>query len=140
MAESFNDRYQQKFLGKHFMTTIENLQSGSLAFEQRHNSKYRYSKLKGHTPLKALSIAKVRLKFPAKDESPKHRLKKPETGKYHVVRLIRSDLKLDVFGERFSVPPETMFEYVVATIDVKEQKLKIFLDKIQVDEFDYTLR
>jgi transposase InsO family protein len=140
MVESFNDRYQQKFLGKHFMTTIENLQSGSLAFEQRHNSKYRYSKLKGHTPLKALSIAKVRLKFPAKDESPKHRLKKPETGKYHVVRLIRSDLKLNVFGERFSVPPETMFEYVVATIDVKEQKLKIFLDKIQVDEFDYTLR
>jgi transposase InsO family protein len=140
MVESFNDRYQQKFLGKHFMTTIENLQSGSLAFEQRHNSKYRYSKLKGHTPLKALSIAKVRLKFPAKDESPKHRLKKPETGKYHVVRLIRSDLKLNVFGERFSVPPETMFEYVVATIDVKEQKLKIFLDKIQVEEFDYTLR
>ncbi|VEN73270.1 hypothetical protein EPICR_140031 [Candidatus Desulfarcum epimagneticum] len=25
-------------------------------------------------------------------------------------------------------------EYVVATIDVKEQKLKLFLDKTQVDE------
>jgi putative transposase len=56
------------------------------------------------------------------------------------VRLIRSDLKLDVFGERFSVPPETMLEYVVATIDVKEQKLKLFLDKTQVEEFDYKLR
>ena len=56
------------------------------------------------------------------------------------MRLIRSDLKLDIFGERFAVPPETMYEYVVATIDVKEQKLKVFRDKTQVDEFGYTLR
>ncbi len=74
------------------------------------------------------------------DEPPKHRLDKPEMGKYHVVRLIRSDLKLDIFGERFPVSPEAMLEYVVATIDVKEQKLKLFLDKIQVEEFDYKLR
>jgi hypothetical protein len=33
-----------------------------------------------------------------------------------------------------------MLEYVVATIDVKEQKLKLFLDKKQVEEFDYKLR
>jgi hypothetical protein len=33
-----------------------------------------------------------------------------------------------------------MLEYVVATIDVKEQKLKLFLDKTQVEEFDYKLR
>jgi putative transposase len=29
---------------------------------------------------------------------------------------------------------------VVATIDVKEQKLKLYLDKIQVEDFDYKLR
>jgi putative transposase len=29
---------------------------------------------------------------------------------------------------------------VVATIDVKEQKLKLYLDKSQVDEFSYNLR
>jgi hypothetical protein len=33
-----------------------------------------------------------------------------------------------------------MLQYVVATIDVKEQKLKLFLDKTQVEEFDYKLR
>jgi hypothetical protein len=60
--------------------------------------------------------------------------------KYHLVRLIRSDLELDIFGERFPVPPEMMLQYVVATIDVKEQKLKLFLDKTQVEEFDYKLR
>ena len=140
MIENFNDRYQQRFIGKVILTSMEELKSGSLAFEQRHNSKYRYSKIKGNTPLKALATSNATLRFPTVDEPPKYRQKKPEIGKYHVVRLIRSDLKLNIFGECFSVPPETMLEYVVATIDVKEQKLKLFLDKKQVEEFDYKLR
>lgn len=140
MIESFNDRYQQMFLGKVIMLSEYDLKAGSLAFEQRHNSRYRYSKLRGNTPLKALAVSNATLRFPTKDEAPMHRIKKPETGRYHVVRLIRSDLKLNIFGECFTVPPELMLEYVVATIDVKEQKLKLFLDKIQVEEFDYKLR
>ena len=139
MVEQFNDLYQQKFLAKVIMTTEDDLRTGSLAFEQRHNSSYRYSRLKGGTPLKALTASKVKLRFPRQEEAPRHRLKKPETGRYHVVRLIRSDLKLNVFGEIFPVPPELKCEYVVATIDVKEQKLKLFLDKTQVEEFDYQL-
>jgi putative transposase len=140
MIENFNDRYQQRFLGKILMASIEELQSGSLTFEQRHNSRYRYSKLKGDTPLKSLAAANANLRFPTEEKPPEYRQNKPEIGKYHVVRLIRSDLKLNIFGESFSVPPETMLEYVVATIDVKEQKLKLFLDKKQVEEFDYKLR
>lgn len=140
MIENFNDRYQQRFLGKVTLSSMEELQSGSLAFEQRHNSKYRYSKIRGNTPLKALAASNAKLRFPTVDEPPSYRQKKPEIGKYHVVRLIRSDLKLNIFGECFSVPPETMLEYVVATIDVKEQKLKLFLDKKQIEEFDYKLR
>jgi hypothetical protein len=140
MIENFNDRYQQRFPGKVALASMEELQSGSLAFEQRHNSKYRYSKIKGDTPLKALASSNATLRFPTGDEPPKYRQKKPEIGRYHVVRLIRSDLKLNIFGECFSSPPETMLEYVVATIDVKEQKLKLFLDKKQIEEFDYKLR
>ncbi|MEK6704926.1 MAG: helix-turn-helix domain-containing protein [Bdellovibrionota bacterium] len=140
MIENFNDRYQQRFLGKVSMASEEELKIGSLAFEQRHNSKYRYSKLKGSTPLKALAASHAQLRFPAEEEPPRNCLKKPEIGKYHAVRLIRSDLKLNIFGECFQAPPETALEYVVATIDVKEQKLKLFMDKKQVEEFDYKLR
>ena len=140
MIENFNDRYQQMFLGKVVMSSQEDLKAGSLVFEQRHNSRYRYSKLGGKTPLKALAATNTNLRFPVEDKAPNHRMKKPETGKYHLVRLIRSDLKLNVFGEIFRVPPELQLEYVVATINVKEQKLKLFLDKTQVDEFRYKLR
>jgi hypothetical protein len=47
---------------------------------------------------------------------------------------------LDIFGEIFPAPPQTQYEYVVATIDVKEQKLKLSLDGIQVEEYKYQLR
>jgi len=46
---------------------------------------------------------------------PRHRLKKPTTGRYHLVRLIRSDMKINIFGELFPVPPELKLEYVVVT-------------------------
>jgi putative transposase len=63
MIESFNDRYQQMFLGKVIMASEDDLKTGSLAFEQRHNSRYRYSKLRGDTPLKALAASNVKLRI-----------------------------------------------------------------------------
>ncbi len=40
---------------------------------------------------------------------------------------------------KFRIPPEAIYEYVVATIEVKEPKLKLYLDKVQIDEIDYKL-
>jgi putative transposase len=140
VVEKFNDHYEQKFLNRVTMSSIAQLRQESLAFEHRHNNTYRYSKLKGKTPLKALAAEAKKLIFPSKSDAPKHPLEKPEEGFYHLVRFIRSDCRLSIFGEMFSVPPQTQYEYVVATIDVKEQKLKLFLDTIQVEEYKYQLR
>ena len=140
VVEKFNDHYRQKFLDKITMVSMPQLRQESLAFEQRHNSTYRYSKIKGKTPLMALADKNAKLIFPSKSDAPKHPLDKPEEGCYHLVRFIRGDCRLNIFGEMFSVPPQTQYEYVVATIDVKEQKLKLFLDTIQIDECKYQLR
>ena len=140
IVEKFNDHYEQKFLAKVMMASMAQLKSESLAFEHRHNSSYRYSKIKGKTPYKALADANTKLVFPSKKGVPKHPLDKPEEGHYHFVRLIRSNCRLDIFGETFPVPPETQYEYVVATIDVKEQKLKLYRDTVQVEEYEYRLR
>ena len=140
IVEKFNDHYRQKFLEKVTMASMPQLRQESLAFEYRHNSTYRYSKIKGKTPLKALAEKKAKLIFPSKSYAPKHPLEKPEDGHYHLVRFIRSDCRLNIFGEMFPAPPQTQYEYVVATIDVKEQKLKLYLDTIQVEEYKYQLR
>lgn len=140
VVEKFNDHYKQKFVGKVTMTTEAELKQASLDFEYKHNSSYRYSKLHGQTPLKALAGIGIKLTFPDQKEAPYYPLKKPESGRYHLIRFIRSDLRLNIFGELFSVSPELQYEYVVATIDVKEQKLKIFLYNNQVEEYKYQLR
>jgi hypothetical protein len=140
VVEKFNDHYRQRFLDKVSLSTKKDLIDKSLAFEQRHNSTYRYSKLCGKTPLKTLESSQFTLRFPEKVEPPKHRMKKPITGRYHLVRFIRSNRQLNIFGELFTMPPEIVYEYVVATIDVSEQKLIIYLDKTLVDVYDYSLR
>lgn len=140
VIEKFNDHYREKFLDKVTMTSTTQLQEGSLAYEDRHNSTYRNSKLKGQTPLKALARMGRTLVFPNREQAPRHPLEKPTAGRYHLVRFIRSDLRVNIFGEMFPAPPETQYEYVVATVDVTEQKLKLFLDKSQVAEYDYRLR
>jgi len=140
VIEKFNDHYEQKFLRKVVMASAEELLQASRVFEQKHNSRYRYRKLGGQTPQEALAQAKQALRFPKQEQAPQLPLEKPETGCYHLVRFIRSDLRLNVFGELFAVPPQLQYEYVVATIDVKEQRLKVFLDRAQVEEYVYKLR
>ena len=140
VVEKFNDHYGQKFLGKVPMNSRAELLQASHAFANRHNSYYRYSKLGGKTPLQTLEQRNKKLCFPTQPQAPRHPLRKPEAGAYHLVRFIRSDLKLNVFGEVFRLSSELQYEYVVATIDVKEQKLKIFLNSSPVEEFNYKLR
>jgi hypothetical protein len=73
--------------------------------------------------VKALASKKVYLRFPSQEKAPRYPLKKPEINRYHLVRLIRSDQKRNIFSELLPVPPEMKIEYVVATIDVKDQKI-----------------
>ena len=141
VVEQFNKHYQQKFLDRVTMRTKEELQQQALAFEHKHNTRYRYSKLNGKTPLKALAeFGHKPLRFPPNESAPKFPLDKPKSGRYHLIRFIRSDCKLDIFGEHFPVSPHLQYEYVVATIDVKAQQLKIIHDQHQVDEIEYKLQ
>ena len=114
------------------------LRAASLAYEEKHNSTYRYSKLNGKTPLTALARLGRRRSFPTANR-PRHPLEKPGTGCYHLVRFIRSDCHLNIFSELFSAP-QSQYESVVATINIPRTKLKLLLGATQVAEYDYQLR
>ena len=139
VVEKFNDHHQQKFWRKVSMEGEKELFEESIGFENRHNSRYRYTKLGGRTPDQVMEALGEIPRFPAETEPPRHPLKKPTHGKYHVVRLIRSDCRLDVFGEKFKVPKQLQYEYVVGTVNVRSQKLEIIHDGLKVEEFDYKL-
>lgn len=140
VVEKFNDHWRQKFLQRIVMNSEADLRKQSPLFEQRHNTLYRYSPLGGKTPAAALAASGVALRFPAADQAPRHPLAKPEVGRYHLIRFIRSEGILDIFGEKFPAPPEAMYEYVRATVDVRRQRLQVFLDEVLIDEHPYQLR
>ena len=138
VVEKFNDHYRRGFLRRVSMHGAAELHRESLIFEAKHNTRYRYTKLQGRTPQMALGRTPLRL--PKSPTAPKHPLPKPESGRYHLVRFIRSEAVLDVFGEKFKMPSEAVYEYVIATIDVARQKLRITMNEALIDERDYWLR
>ena len=140
IVEKFNDHWRQKFKDRVAMTSEADLRREGPLFEQRHNTLYRYSALGGKTPAAVLAASGVALRFPPTEEPPRYPLPKPDSGRYHLIRFIRSQGILDVFGEKFSAPDQATYEYVRATIDVGRQRLLVFLDNVLIDEHPYQLR
>jgi hypothetical protein len=139
VVEKFNHHYRQRFLARQELAGRAGLRRQSQAFEKRHNQTYRYSKLQGRTPLQSLHLVGADLRWPSTRQAPCVPLQKPREGRYHLVRYIRSDRRLDVFGEKFEMPVETMHAYVVATVVVATQKLQIRLGDELIDQRDYRL-
>ena len=140
MVVKFNDHWEAYFLRRVTLASGAQLLRESLRFEERHNGRYRYSKLGGKTPQAALEATGAQLRFPPTPDAPRYPLPKPERGRYHLVRFVRSDGLLDVFGEPFRAPPEATYEYVRLTVDVERQRLLVFLDGTLIDEHEYLSR
>jgi putative transposase len=56
-----------------------------------------------------------------------------------VTRFTRIDRGFKLFGEIFRLPMELQYEFVVACTDAEEQKLKLYLNKNQIEQFNYVL-
>jgi hypothetical protein len=138
VIEKFNDHWQQKFLSMD-MTNFEQLAIGSRLFDGRHNSRWRYRKHSGRTPNQVLSNSAVQLRFPASLEPPQTPLPRPEVGRYHFIRFIRSKGVLDLVGESFPLPDEAQHEYVQATVNVQDACLEVRLDGRLIETFRYGL-
>lgn len=54
----------------------------------------------------------------------------------YLVRFIRSNRALDIFGEKYNLPVE--YEYVMAIIDNASEKLKLYVDSNLVKKFSYS--
>jgi len=136
--ERFNDVWDKRFFRTQHFEDFQNLQEEEKRFEAFHNNNHCYSVLKGMTPnafeetidFKPTLLDPV---FSMKDVTYK------QDGKIHLIRFIRSDRILNVFGEGFLLKPDCQYEYVKATIYVKEQCLKIFLFDEVVQEFKYAI-
>lgn len=135
IIERFQDVFDKKFFRVQFFKNFSYLLKQAKNFELFHNQKYRYSTLGGKTPLEKCS-GSIRL-LPINFRLPKNLAIAP--GYIHLVRFIRSNLILDIFGERFPLPRDVEYEYVWATINTAKETLLVYHDSKVVTHFAYSL-
>lgn len=135
--ERFQDTFDKKFFRAQMFSSFSELCREARVFEDFHNENHRYSILKGKTPAEVEnSLSFEPVLPPSFFRIPR---KRPNRGRIHLVRFIRSDRILDVFSERFMVPADLTYEYVTATIYVKEQRIEVVHEGKVIQEFDYLL-
>jgi putative transposase len=60
-------------------------------------------------------------------------------GNIILIRFVRSDRLLDIFGEKFKVSKNLVYSYVKAVIVTDIHRLQLYLGEELVDSFDYQL-
>jgi hypothetical protein len=121
------------FYRPQYFKDFKNLSEKAKHFELFHNQNHRYSTLKGKTPYEKCSGLNRLL-------SPGYKLPKSLEilpGYVHLIRFIRSDRILSIFGETYSMPGEVEYEYVKATIDTENETLKVYHDAKLIEAYKY---
>ena len=103
---------------------------------QFHNKHHRYSYLKGKTPLETIQNNGFEpLRLGANTKLPD--LNTVADGNIILIRFIRSNRILDIFGEKFKVSKSLVYSYVKAVIVTEIHRLQLYLGEELVDSFDY---
>ena len=136
--EKFNDTYNKKFFRRQYFASYSMLKRQCKNFQRFHNKHHRYSCLKGKTPLEVIEkdgFNPIKLggntKLPDLDSVP--------DGNIILIRFIRSNRLLDIFGEKFKVSKSLVYSYVKAVIVTQIHRLQLYLGEELVDAFDYQL-
>jgi len=137
--ESFQDTFDKVFFRSQTFISFKELCDEAPKFEDYHNVHYIYSCLKGKTPDQVCKKDSIGITLlPASFLLPKERIP-IEDGYIHFYRFIRSDRQLVIFGEKFTVPKDLVYEYVIATICTDIHTLQVQHDDQLVEAFEYPL-
>ena len=136
--EHFNDTYNRKFFRRQWFSSYSYLKRQSKSFQRFHNRHHRYSCLKGRTPDEFTSQHNylapklgANTKLPVLDHIPE--------GNVILIRFIRSNRVLDIFGEKFKVPKDLVYSYVKAVIVTQIHRLQVYLGEDLVETFPYEM-
>ena len=138
VIERFNDTYDKKFFRRQWFTSYALLKRQSKNFQQFHNKNHRYSCLKGKTPPEVIEADEFKpLTLGPNTRMPKLRFL-PD-GTISLIRFIRSDRVLDIFGEKFEVSKDLVYSYVRAMIVTEIHTLQVYLGEDFVQCFEYRM-
>ncbi len=136
VIEHFNDVWDKSFFRTETFTGVDHLRIENSAFIEFHNTHHRYSIHNGASPQQMWHNRQRRTLSTA--YLPPTRL--PTQGRIEVVRYIRSNRQLDLFGKRITIATEHTHRYVTAIIRVRARQLTVVtLDGEIIHQGDFNL-
>ena len=139
IIEHFNDTFEQKFFRTEKFLSYQHLITSLKQFISFHNTNHIYSANGGKTPQQILQSESIQPNKLPLDYRLPERLNIPDERYIHLIRFIRSDLNLNIWGEVFPMPKELMYQYVRATIYTEFHLLNVFWEDQLVAQFEYKL-
>lgn len=127
IIEKFNDSFGKRFIKGKLYSDFTHLQSCAKEFEDFHNQHHRYGAHKNRTPNEQLQMEVEREILPGSFIIPEVAFPL-KSGRIVIVRFIRSNLQLDIFGEKFLMPSYLVYSYVEAIIDIEDEILAVVRD------------
>ena len=138
VIERFNQHVEKTLLTQGHRNFKE-LQIHAAEFMAAHNSTHHYSTLEHQTPLQLLKeIEMFRMPLPAEYEiGNRLTIDSSNNNEIDFIRLVRSDLVIDILGTKVKVKGSLMYTYVEAKLMINDHVLVICQDhkRIQIIEF-----
>lgn len=140
--ENFNGLFQRLVFHAQEIDNEAQLQQEIRGFEEAANTQHPHVPLGGKTSLEyehALGFVPHLLTNDFTFSS-RFQFNAPPDGKVSFICRIRKSGKITIVSEKFTIDPELAWDYVYATIFVKEQTLKIYHKGMVIKKFPYKLK
>jgi putative transposase len=130
IIEKFNHTYQKRFLQAYTFKNLEEITEKEQSFIDFHNTHHRYSSQGQKTPNEMKAMFLPAICYKGTEHLPSLQsvatIKIPlQKGCIYLIRFIRSDLKLNLINESFTMLPELKYSYVIAEINIDNHSLII---------------
>ena len=136
VVEHFNDVWDKSFFRTETFTGLDHLRTENEAFIAFHNTHHRYAAHGGASPSEVWGDQCRNPLDPG--YQPPTRL--PARGRIEVVRYIRSNRRIDLFGKRITVAEDQTYQYVTAIIRVRAKKVTVVtIDGEIIHQGDYAI-
>lgn len=119
VVEHFNDVWDKSFFRTEVFANVDHLRTENTAFVEFHNTHHRYSAHAGATPNQMWDNRLC----PTLPDGYRPPARLPAKGRIEVVRYIRSNRQLGLFGKRITLRDTDIHQYVTAIIKVRNRQL-----------------
>jgi len=134
-VEHFNSIYKYTFFNSQRWNTLQHIRSEARNFEDIYNDTHCCSSRNGYTPNEV--TAQFKTSYLPDDYRVPVILPYPQAGKVHFMRFVRSNRKIRILADEFKLKDSIVYEYVKATVDIKEQALFIYFNDELIQSFNY---